>query len=220
MSTPLRQSCGANITSTVIGSKTQATVSTWHLSLGPLSARSSRPRQDGTLKFPSCHERPLPVAAVPCPPGSRDLARPATESPGKGARLRIVEGCSDLAERHLCVLQQLTRNLEPDLVRDIPVSHAAVLQVAAQGAAVHGQQMGDVISRTAGARQPYAQQPADVVREFPALPALQLADPLLQHGPQHGISSGDATLQAAARKQQRGTLLIEPHWSQELPPIG
>ena len=59
------------------------------------------------------------------PPGGRRLARPAPEGPGEGAGFRIAQRRRDLRERHLGVLQQLPRDLEPDLVRDRPVAHAA-----------------------------------------------------------------------------------------------
>src|SRR4051794_19068747 len=81
-------------------------------------------------------------------PGARRFARPAPEGAGEGAGLRIAQGRRDLRERHVAVLQQLAGNLEADLVRQCPVADAA-LQAAAQGAAVNGEQVGDVLRRTA-----------------------------------------------------------------------
>ena len=75
---------------------------------------------------------------------------------------------------------------------------------------MHHQQIGNVVRRTAVARQPRAQQPPDVVREFGSRAALQLLDPLLQHGAQQGIGSGDPKVQVAGREDNRGGLLIEP----------
>src|SRR5215218_185226 len=108
------------------------------------------------------------------PPCCRGLARPASEGAGEGARFRIAERRSYLGEWHLGVLQQLTCNLEPDLVRNCPVAHATALQPTAQGAPVHCEQMGNVIGRTVVAGQPRAQQPPNIVREFGALLALEL----------------------------------------------
>src|SRR5215208_6629381 len=107
------------------------------------------------------------------PPSGRRPARPAPESARKGAGLRIAEGGGNLTERHLGVLQQLTGNLEPDLVRNGSVAHSTALQPTAQGAPVYREQIGNVIRRTAMVRQPRAQQPPDVVRELGSRTALQ-----------------------------------------------
>ena len=69
------------------------------------------------------------------------------------------------------------------------------------------------------ARQPRAQQPPNVVREFGALRALQLLDPLLQHGPQQRIGPGDPQIQIAGREDEGGALLVEPHRGSEMVPI-
>ena len=61
------------------------------------------------------------------PPGCRRLARPAPEGRVK-ALAGIAEGGCDLSKRDLGILQQLTRDLEADLVRDRPVAPAAAFK--------------------------------------------------------------------------------------------
>src|SRR5215211_2136417 len=75
-------------------------------------------------------------------PRGRGLSRPAPKRAREGTRLRISQGCGDLAERHLRVGQKIAGDLVADLVRDLPECDTFRLQVTVQGAEVHREEAG------------------------------------------------------------------------------
>lgn len=70
-------------------------------------------------------------------PRRRTLSGPAPEGSGEGAQLGVLQGCSDLTESHVRVLQKLARNLEADFISHLSERETFGPQVTVQGAAVH-----------------------------------------------------------------------------------
>ena len=62
-------------------------------------------------------------------PGRRSLPGPAPEGAGEGAQLRVPQGRRDLAERHVCLCQQLAGDLEAHVIRDLSECKAFRVQV-------------------------------------------------------------------------------------------